>query len=1112
MMSHYCFFSYEISPFTPGGVGTYISSVAVRLTELGHKVTLVLDIDKENFRRCVEGVRNQSINSARLEVLLLSDVVSADSYSRDQFPSDAHWKSFIFAKAAELIHAKNPIDILEFVDYCGPAYYALLRRAAEPKSLPRNIVVRMHNTIELIDKCAGSNFLQSRVFDYWLERTAIKLADRILSPGPRYWSDVAAKLYDVPVDRIIISPPCRQLLPRIADGKSGRNIIFVGRISTIKGMDLFLQAMASICADGSLSDKFDKICIIGPKELVATQDEERILSFKHGIPNDKLKFLGNLSESDLIYEFSRAMFAVFPNRCESFCYAVHEAHLVGVPLILSAIPAFLDHFVDRESALFFDGTLNDLILKIRELIIDSTLRARLSESVLHHRERYEKITYGEDLNDIHFPVQGAVSFGCQVPQLPAISCAQVRLTVIYFIRENNSVAANQYISHLKSIGYHIEPIFLVESTSQGAILAFGRRWDFLDASLRNPCLLLNPGYLLILSDDFTLFPSFIERGVRMLSMMPAVGALLPVDMQGRWGRGDFGAAADLFSSLRANQKLKGFPLLMRLSEAVHLQQLLRDRSPYTALSLLLDVRSAGFLIIDDIEPTLARNHETSLFALPTRADTAAFLKQNMSRFCDYELVTSLVDDMQAVPDKESQLDDGYTVTRNLLNDLYHGMQGSVYLHVIEGSLSIISLVSHATAEEYGWENINLSGQYRIIDAKDRPLGILEMSSGSSLRADDALNMIFNIGVGPSGGKVALVTDNRCILLSLRNDIFSNRYVIPREIIEFIDPPPFEVPSREFHLSAYYRGLPGKLLALDASPSCLNYLDGCLFFGSLEERLAAENIFKFYSAIQISAGNKDINVLVDEIFANTKLLGAREACFFGLPWLDIANKFLSDFQFSRVKFIIPPAAIWAPAVALPLLQLGALLDRFGDRIEVLYPSALDVYFSAFKSARVYTLSLPVFSGDIICEEVNPAVTVIIDRNSAGEFYMGHMAAVVKILHSSSVNLKEIVVPSEDPAQDRIFEFFGLSHLVRKYQNFDDAIPQGCGQVVYLNPFPFGENIGNVKRALRSGWHMVISPYESSLLGDIEIFRNKIVHYWEDVDVISRYIIKSLRGAA
>jgi hypothetical protein len=262
--------------------------------------------------------------------------------------------------------------------------------------------------------------------------------------------------------------------------------------------------------------------------------------------------------------------------------------------------------------------------------------------------------------------------------------------------------------------------------------------------------------------------------------------------------------------------------------------------------------------------------------------------------------------------------------------------------------------------------------------------------------------------------------------------------------------------------------------------------------------------------QLERAGKDDAILVDEIATYVHSLEITTACFIDFGWIEIATRLLEDFKTIRVDFIISPIAIWSPTIALGLLDIGNLVNRFRDRVGILHPPALIGYFPAFRTVRLY--SLPQFFEAVPAQapSANAPVQIIIDHNPRNEFYMGHMAAVAKILQANAILIDEISIPSGQASQDRLFESFGLSHLLRHYKKIDAHTARADRQIVYLNPFPFGENIDNLSNALRLGWHTVISYYENNLLGHVNCEHAHIIEYWEDVEIISQHILDSIRN--
>jgi len=89
-------------------------------------------------------------------------------------------------------------------------------------------------------------------------------------------------------------------------------------------------------------------------------------------------FRGHLSHEETLGVLDRVLFAVFPNRVESFCYALHEVYDSGVPVIVNRLPGFADFFHHEQNALVYDGTTQGLVDAMERLLSDDALRERLA--------------------------------------------------------------------------------------------------------------------------------------------------------------------------------------------------------------------------------------------------------------------------------------------------------------------------------------------------------------------------------------------------------------------------------------------------------------------------------------------------------------------------------------------------------------------------------------------------------------------------------------------------------------------------------------------------------------------------------------------------------------
>lgn len=82
------------------------------------------------------------------------------------------------------------------------------------------------------------------------------------------------------------------------------------------------------------------------------------LANRHGIQNEKIKFLGSVTADDKKTLISNASFCVFPSSYESFGMVILECAALGCPVLLSNIPPFRELISDN--TLFFENTEESL--------------------------------------------------------------------------------------------------------------------------------------------------------------------------------------------------------------------------------------------------------------------------------------------------------------------------------------------------------------------------------------------------------------------------------------------------------------------------------------------------------------------------------------------------------------------------------------------------------------------------------------------------------------------------------------------------------------------------------------------------------------------------------
>jgi glycosyltransferase involved in cell wall biosynthesis len=362
-----------------------IHHAADRLLADGHEVVLLLDMSEPLFRRFMERDRLSFAAPERLRAERVDALCGDFPYARAAVPCPYQWKSLRFAHALRALCRTTAVDHVEFFDYCGPGYYAAAERLfAEHPGVPGarpTLACRVHGSIEVLDR-HGDGLVKDR--DHFLlhsfERRALALAETVLVPSRAYYERYYKDLYRLPPERVVVSSPPKQPFPRVARRPTPADpftIAFVGRMFHLKGVDQLVHAAVML-----MKRRPDLRCTV---DLMGYDSHDGPLGsysayLRTLIParlRDRFLFPGQVPHEAVAARLNNALFAVFPNRIESFCYALHEVYDAGVPVIVNPIPAFQDFFRHEHNALCYDGTTRGLLARMEQMIDDDVLRERL---------------------------------------------------------------------------------------------------------------------------------------------------------------------------------------------------------------------------------------------------------------------------------------------------------------------------------------------------------------------------------------------------------------------------------------------------------------------------------------------------------------------------------------------------------------------------------------------------------------------------------------------------------------------------------------------------------------------------------------------------------------
>lgn len=382
-MRRICFVTNEIFPTTTGGAGFLIYNLSHALLYEGHRVILVLDLSKADFDRFQQGDRLNLPNPQNCISYRLADLCTGLALKEKDFLSRHTWDAYRIDAACRQVYQGEQPDLIEFVDYTGQSYYALVAKVCGLAYEKSHLAVRLHGSVELIDSSAPAKPVDfDRYTAYALERASWRLAESRLVAAPSYINVSYREDYPTPFGDFRLSPPPLLSYPTYQEPSPyARVVLFYGRLSNNKGADLFLEAALRFLAANPQTEL--QFALAGADSMEPPTPEwgnyqEYLESKIQPSLRNHFRFTGHLRRDELQALLAQVKFSVIPSYFESFCYAAYELRQSGTPVILSDLPVLRDGFSEGEDAIFFDGTPGGLAAQMERLDRDSVLRRQLA--------------------------------------------------------------------------------------------------------------------------------------------------------------------------------------------------------------------------------------------------------------------------------------------------------------------------------------------------------------------------------------------------------------------------------------------------------------------------------------------------------------------------------------------------------------------------------------------------------------------------------------------------------------------------------------------------------------------------------------------------------------
>lgn len=334
-----CFISEQYPEETGwGGIATYVHTLAHALSKQGNFVSVICKAVQEE-REYLDGnvhiyrIKPKSIKLSFIPNIiqgLLKDVINHFEYSYA-----------VYQKFKEI----KKVDIVECAETRFEGYFLLKKKIAP-------IVIRLHTPSFLLRKINKEKYNINKNLIEKLEKFGILNSDGISSCSENLNSIVTQKFH-LYKNKIKTIPNPINLEDFTLNGKVENDILFCGRLQTLKGIYTFAQAIPYV------SKKFPlmKFIFLGynPKIYEQNLSKEKLTKFfiKEKVL-EKVEFLPMIEREKVISYYQKAKICVVPSRWENFPYTCLEAMACGKPVVGSNAGGIKEIIEDKISGLLFE--------------------------------------------------------------------------------------------------------------------------------------------------------------------------------------------------------------------------------------------------------------------------------------------------------------------------------------------------------------------------------------------------------------------------------------------------------------------------------------------------------------------------------------------------------------------------------------------------------------------------------------------------------------------------------------------------------------------------------------------------------------------------------------
>lgn len=166
-----------------------------------------------------------------------------------------------------------------------------------------------------------------------------------------------------------------------------KNILYVGRLSFEKGVDILIEAFKD------LSDKSLNLVIVG-----TGVEESKLKKLAKGV--NAVVFKGRLEGENLVKEFKKADLLILPSRTEGHPLVLFEAWAAKLPVLVTRVGDNEEYIKDGVNGFLCDPSVKSLKIKLEQVIRNKELD-KVAEKGYQDVSRYSWKDVAEKTNKVY---------------------------------------------------------------------------------------------------------------------------------------------------------------------------------------------------------------------------------------------------------------------------------------------------------------------------------------------------------------------------------------------------------------------------------------------------------------------------------------------------------------------------------------------------------------------------------------------------------------------------------------------------------------------------------------------------------------------------------------